>query len=312
MKMMNKFIIGIIAGIILFFSLLIGIALAQTPLPQPTDFVSDYAHVLSEKQRTVLDIKLAEYQKKTTNEIAVVTVDTTGDQTIEEYATAIGDQWKPGVKGKDNGIILLLAIKDHHDRIEVGRGLQGNLTDIQANGILQDMIPQLKQSDYDGAVTTGVNEIISTLGGSDGSNDTTASSGGSSNAGDDMDGLIGVGFLLLIIIIIIVIIGAVKSSGSTDDSSDDDSDSESSSDSGIGDALLGGVAGYAAGKASSRDDSDDSDDSDYHSSSSSDDDDDSSSSSSSGLFGGGFSGGGDSFGGFSGGSFDGGGSSSGW
>src|SRR5258706_6394726 len=74
--------------------------------PDYTNYTNDFAHVLSQNFVNDLNKKLSDYDKQTTNQIAVVTVKTTSPETIEEYSIHLADKWKPGQKGKDNGIIM--------------------------------------------------------------------------------------------------------------------------------------------------------------------------------------------------------------
>lgn len=295
---MKKTIIVITALVVLTIALAV-VAHAQTTYPQPTGFVNDYAHVFSPAFIQKEDKKLSDYQKKTSNEIAIVTISSLGDQTIEDYSIGLANQWKPGVKGKDNGVIMLFSMQDHKMRIEVGRGLQGNLTDIQSNNILSDMIPYFKSSQYEQGVDKGVNEVIANANGAGNANTSQTASQG------DAGGFFTAALIFLAILALVAFF-AYKARGIDDDSGDEPSSDDSDTSSGGDDsfltgALAGGVAGYAASK-SERDDSDDDSDSSSSSSSSSSDDDDSSSS----------SGGGDSFGGFGGGAMDGGGASASW
>src|SRR5437763_1057280 len=108
--------------------------------PNYSGYVNDFAHILSDQFIQQLDNKLAAFDKKTTDQIAVVTIQTTKSETIEEYSIHLADKWKPGQKGKDNGVIMLFAMQDRQMRIEVGRGLEGDLTDIQARHILDTII----------------------------------------------------------------------------------------------------------------------------------------------------------------------------
>ena len=89
--------------------------------PNYSGYVNDFARVLSDGFIQQLETKLTAFDQKTTNQIVVVTVDTVQPETIEEYAIHLADKWKPGQKGKDNGIIMLFAMRDREMRIEVGR-----------------------------------------------------------------------------------------------------------------------------------------------------------------------------------------------
>lgn len=277
--------------IILFIILFLAMAFpVYAAYPSPTGYVNDFAGVLKPATRKALNLKLSNYKKTTTNEVTVVIIKSLGDQALEDYSIGLADQWKPGVKGKDNGVIFLIAIQDRKMRIEVGRGLEGNLTDVQSQHILDDIVkPQFRDGNYDQGVTDGVNSIISTL------NTPQASTSASSNASDN-SGVLSILFILLIIGVIgFAVFLLHDGSGSSDSEiSDDSSDDFSNAGAIAGGAILGSaMAGRSSDDSDSSDESSDSDDSSTSSSSDSSDDE-------------------GGFGGFGGGSFSGGGASSGW
>jgi len=137
-------------------------------LPQPTDYVSDFAHVLSPEAIARLDALCAQLDHTAANaKIAVVTVhDLDGDEAAD-YANQLEDHWKMGDKDKAKGLnryaMVLLAVADHKYRIEVGYGLEGILPDGKTGDIGRDMVPDLKAGDYDGAVTAAVGELAQVI-----------------------------------------------------------------------------------------------------------------------------------------------------
>lgn len=91
-------------------------------------------------------------------------VDTTGDETIEQYATRVFDSWKPGDKDRDDGVLLLVAWQDHIVRIEIGYGLEGIITDAQSGKIIRNsIIPAFKKGDLAGGLQKGISDIESRL-----------------------------------------------------------------------------------------------------------------------------------------------------
>ncbi len=137
----------------------IGVAASTPVFPEPTDYVVDTSGVLSAETKASLDLKLKALDSKA--QIAVVTIPSTEPLTIEEYSIKLAEQWKPGYKGKDNGIIFIIATSDRKMRIEVGRGLEGNLNDAKAGTILRDVVtPFFKAGDWNGGVNAGVDAII--------------------------------------------------------------------------------------------------------------------------------------------------------
>jgi uncharacterized protein len=137
-------------------------------LPQPTDYVSDYAHVLSPEAIARLDNLCSQLDNSAASaKIAVVTVHDLNGDDAADYATQLEDHWKMGDKDKASGqnryAMVLLAVADHKYRIEVGYGLEGILPDGKTGDIGRDMVPDLKAGDYDGAVTTAVGEVAQVI-----------------------------------------------------------------------------------------------------------------------------------------------------
>ena len=133
-------------------------------LPQPTDYVSDFAHVLSPDAISRLDSICAQLDHSQANaQIAVVTVHDLNGDDAADYANQLEDHWKMGNKGLNRYAMVLLAVADHKYRIEVGYGLEGILPDGKTGDIGRDMVPDLKASDYDGAVTLAVGEVAQVI-----------------------------------------------------------------------------------------------------------------------------------------------------
>lgn len=128
-------------------------------LPNPANYVSDFAGVLSPDTQQRLNALCAEVDHQAHAQIAVVTIKSLDGDSIEDFATALEEKWKVGPKGSDRGVLLILAVKDRAYRIEVGYGLEGILPDGRAGGIGRQMIPYLRQGAYDQAVTMAVGQI---------------------------------------------------------------------------------------------------------------------------------------------------------
>jgi uncharacterized protein len=133
-------------------------------LPQPTDYVSDFAHVLSPQAIARLDSLCAQLDHSQTNaKVAVVTVRTLDGADPAEYATALEDKWKMGKKDVDRNVLVLLAVDDHQRRIEIGYGLEGILPDGKVGDIGREMVPDLRANDFDGAVILAVDEMAQVI-----------------------------------------------------------------------------------------------------------------------------------------------------
>jgi uncharacterized protein len=133
-------------------------------LPKPTDYVSDFAHVLSPEAIARLDRVCTQLDHSAANaQVAVVTVQTMNGEDAADYANQLEDKWKIGRKGTDRGVLVLLAVGDHKYRIDVAYGLEGILNDAKVGDFGREMVPDLRASDYDGAVTQAVDQIAQVI-----------------------------------------------------------------------------------------------------------------------------------------------------
>ena len=154
--------IGIVA-VLLLASIPIFLS-AYTSPGRPTGFVNDFANIISPAQRSELENILFNLEKQTGNEISVVTIPSLEDETIESYAVKLFEDWKIGKEGKDNGILLLVALNDRKMRIEVGYGLEPYITDAQASSIIRNILtPNFKKGEYYNGIKEAINIIIKIL-----------------------------------------------------------------------------------------------------------------------------------------------------
>ncbi len=124
--------------------------------PRYTGYVNDYANILSRDTKSKLSLFAGALERKTTAQIAIVTIDTTSPLDINTYAVKLFEKWGIGQKGKDNGVLLLIAMKDKKMRIEVGYGLEGAIPDALAKIIIEQYIlPSFKKGAFDTGVTKG-------------------------------------------------------------------------------------------------------------------------------------------------------------
>jgi uncharacterized protein len=126
-------------------------------------YVTDLAGVISPATRQKIELLATEVEQKTGAQIAVVTVNSLEGQTREDYAVALYKHLGIGAKGKDNGVLILMAPKERQYRIEVGYGLEPVINDARAGDIGRQMVPDLRKGDYSTAAltaTTGVAQFI--------------------------------------------------------------------------------------------------------------------------------------------------------
>lgn len=117
--------------------------------PNPPRLVNDFSSVLSESEMQFLEDSLNAIEKRTSNQITIVIIKSTGPYEIADYATQLGNKWGVGVKGRENGVLLLVAIEDRKITIATGRGLEGALTDAMCGRIIRNEIkPAFKQGQY--------------------------------------------------------------------------------------------------------------------------------------------------------------------
>lgn len=138
--------------------------LAEPTIPAPVGYVNDRAGVLDEETRAKLEGFLDQVQKKTGAEFAVLTVRSTAPLTPSEYKVKVFDQWKLGKKGKDNGLLMLVALEEREVRFETGYGLEGVLPDgLQSRVFREDMAPRFRTGDFAGGIVAGVLRCASTI-----------------------------------------------------------------------------------------------------------------------------------------------------
>lgn len=148
--------------IILSFALAGGASALE--VPYLTGRIHDEAEILSPGARERIEAILKAHEARSGNQIVVLTVRSLEGESIEEYAVKVFNIWKLGQAGEDNGVLLLVAPADRRMRIEVGYGLEGELTDAAASRIIRDVIaPRFKENDFDRGIEDGTTAIVSLL-----------------------------------------------------------------------------------------------------------------------------------------------------
>jgi uncharacterized protein len=123
--------------------------------PIPANPVVDLAGIIEDTVEAEINNYLRELENKTSAQMAILTIKSLEGQNIEEFAINIAhDKWKLGQKGKDNGVLMVVALKDRKYRIEVGYGLEGVLPDSLVGGIgRQYLVPYFKKGDYSSGIS---------------------------------------------------------------------------------------------------------------------------------------------------------------
>ena len=151
-------------GLFVLWLLLAAPAFAALTFPALSGRVVDEAKLLTPAQRNAYIQMLAEHESKTGNQVVIVTLKSLQGQEIEEYGYKLGRAWGIGQKDKNNGVLFIIAPKEHRVRIEVGYGLEGQLTDAMSSAIIQQsVLPYFKTDDYAGGIQAGTSAILSIL-----------------------------------------------------------------------------------------------------------------------------------------------------
>ncbi len=128
----------------------------QSQTITPKNWVTDLGDFYTPEQEAKLNSIISDYEKKTSIEIGVVTVESLGDNSIEEFANTQFNTIGIGKKGADNGILIVFSKNDRKSRIETGNGMEPFLTDLDTHEALQVIKPYFRSGDY----TTGTEDCI--------------------------------------------------------------------------------------------------------------------------------------------------------
>jgi uncharacterized protein len=208
-----------------FIALLTGIVsafaqTAQSPLPNPTGYVNDYANVIDKATKDRLETTLENLDRQQQIQFSVVTVDTTAGQDIFDYSLAVARGW--GIGSKDTqkpSLLLLVAIKDRKYYTQVSRHLEGDIPDGLAGQIQRErLVPAFRAGEYGRGLADTVNAYITTIAGKQGFSTDTIFPAGTSRARErstsGAKGLFGsCGIIFVVIAIIVVFLLARRRGG---------------------------------------------------------------------------------------------------
>ncbi len=162
MRRLQRFIVGLLLSVGSAWVF----AQSAQPIPPFEARVTDLTGTLSAAEQAQLETKLAEFEARKGAQVAVLILPTTQPEEIEQYSIRVVDTWKPGRAQPDDGALLLVAKDDRRMRIEVGRGLEGALTDLASKRIIADTItPLFRQGDFAGGIDAGVDQMIRVIDG---------------------------------------------------------------------------------------------------------------------------------------------------
>jgi len=170
--------------------------------------INDYAGMLSQGTVHRLDMLLKNLEQTDSTQIVVLTVPSLEGEILEEFSIRTAEQWRIGQKGRDNGAVLLIARAERKIRIEVGYGLEGRLTDLQAGRIIRRVIvPEFQAGRFDEGVANGVQAMIDTVRG-----EFTAEAG-KAPGGTRIDDVLP--FLFMFVVIVLLLGGVSRRLGTT-------------------------------------------------------------------------------------------------
>jgi uncharacterized protein len=148
--------IFLVSGLYLFF-LPAGNIFAEVTYPDYSTMVNDFTGTLDAGWKSSIEDLCIKVRNETGAEIGVAVISDLQGITIEEYAVKLFEKWGVGKADKDNGVLLLVSMQERKVRIEVGYGLEGVITDLEAGNIINDIIvPRFKENDYNAGVYDGV------------------------------------------------------------------------------------------------------------------------------------------------------------
>ncbi len=145
----------------IFFFLCLPLSAHGLEVPRLQGYVNDYARMISPPAKSKIEETLRAFEQSDSTQIVILTIPSLEGENIEEFGIKVGETWKIGQKGKDNGILFIVSKQERKTRIEVGYGLEGKLTDLTAGRIVDRIInPRFKQGDFDGGFIAGVSSLI--------------------------------------------------------------------------------------------------------------------------------------------------------
>jgi len=153
MKLAYKSICVLLIGFFCFSSSLLA---QEASFPSPRGYINDFANLIEDEDAQKLNALAAALEQKTTAQLAVVTLKTTEPYEIQDYSVRLFEQWKIGQAGKDNGILLLVAIDDKKVWITPGYGLEGAIPDAEASKVYRNIIvPYFKKGEFSKGIVAG-------------------------------------------------------------------------------------------------------------------------------------------------------------
>lgn len=130
-------------------------------IPPLKGYVNDNANMISASAKAKIESELMAFEKSDSTQIVILTIPSLQGESPEDYSIKVVESWKIGQKGKDNGVLFLVANQERKIRVEVGRGLEGKLTDLTAGQIIDLVVkPKFKRGEFDAGFIAGIHALI--------------------------------------------------------------------------------------------------------------------------------------------------------
>jgi uncharacterized protein len=147
--------------VLVFFLVCLPGTIQALDVPKLQGYVNDYAGMISPATASRLEKELKAFEQSDSTQLVILTIPSLEGETSDGFGIRVAEAWKIGQKNKDNGLIVLVAKQEHKIRIEVGKGLEGRMTDLLAGRIIDLVItPRFKRGDFDGGFASGVSALI--------------------------------------------------------------------------------------------------------------------------------------------------------
>jgi uncharacterized protein len=174
------------------------LAFSQELPPKSNTLVTDFTNTLSGSDKAQLEHKLDAFNDSTSTQIAVVIMKSVGQYEIDDYGQKLGRAWGIGQKGKNNGILVLVALGDRKVTIQTGSGAEGAVPDIITHQIIEnDIKPHFKNSDYYGGLDAGTDDLMKYIKGEYKADKKAQNQGGRGGSA---------GIIVIIVIVILILI----------------------------------------------------------------------------------------------------------
>ena len=148
-------------SLLIFLLLCLSVAAYGLDVPRLQGYVNDYGGMISSPAKSRIEKELKAFEESDSNQIVILTIPSLVGESIEEFGIKVAEAWRIGRQGKDNGVLFIVSKQERKIRIEVGRGLEGKLTDLMAGRIIDQVIkPKFKQGDFDGGFISGISALV--------------------------------------------------------------------------------------------------------------------------------------------------------